>query len=291
MCKTEGMETDRERTAPRVAIVVVSYGSDAVLPAFLASVPGASRAPLDTVVADNRPADGTVERLSRDAGAHYLPLENRGYGAAINAAEATIADDVEWLLISNPDVTLGAGAVDLLLDAVDDERIAAVGPRIVDESGVVYPSARSIPSLRSGVGHALFVRIWPGNPWTRTYRRDDASPVRRDTGWLSGACLLVRRSAFRELGGFDDEFFMYFEDVDFGFRLGRARYRSVYEPAAVVVHTGAHSTENSAEMVRVHHLSAARFIGRKYPGPILFPLRAVLRLGLRVRSALMTRER
>jgi len=287
------METDRARTAPSVAIVVVSFRSDDVLPAFLASIPGASRHVVDVVVADNRPGEGAVASIARDAGARYLPLANRGYGAAINSAEPTVPDDVEWLLISNPDVTLGANSIDAMLAAVDDDRIAAVGPRIVDEAGTVYPSARSIPSLRSGVGHALFVRVWPGNPWTRSYRRDDdaASPTKRDAGWLSGACILVRRSAFRQIGGFDDEFFMYFEDVDFGFRLGRARYRSLYEPAATVVHTGAHSTENSGEMVRVHHRSAARFIARKYPGPILLPLRAALRLGLRVRSALLTRSR
>jgi N-acetylglucosaminyl-diphospho-decaprenol L-rhamnosyltransferase len=156
----------------------------------------------------------------------------------------------------------------------------------------VYPSARALPSLRTGIGHALFANIWLGNPWTRAYRRDSSSdPVRRDAGWLSGACVLVRKSAFDELGGFDDGYFMYFEDVDLGYRLGKAGYRNVYEPAAVVVHSGAHSTsDHSARMISVHHESARRFLTRKYSGWYLWPVRVALTVGLDLRSALLSRR-
>jgi N-acetylglucosaminyl-diphospho-decaprenol L-rhamnosyltransferase len=286
------------RPAPaRVAVVTVSYDSAGVLGPFLDSVPPAASEPVELRVADNKAESsqrGVVERLTVGAGGRYLPLpRNRGYGDAMNAAVATLPATVEFVLISNPDVLLTPGALDTLLGVIaDDPAVAAVGPRILESDGRTYPSARAIPSLRNGIGHALFANVWPTNPFSRAYHNDSAEALRRrDAGWLSGACLLVRRSAFEALGGFDTGYFMYFEDVDLGFRLGKAGWRSVYEPDAVVVHSGAHSTAGeSARMLEAHHASAKRFLARKYSGPVLWPLRAVLSLGLDVRSAFVRRR-
>lgn len=281
--------------APGTAIVTVSYGSGDVLAPFLASVAGASSSPVTAVVADNKAGiDGNVEQLAASAGAGYVAMPgNPGYGAAINAAVRSLDPSVEWILVTNPDVVLEPGCIDALLaTAATDPAIGSVGPRVLSAEGEVYPSARAVPSLRTGVGHALFVNLWTDNPWTRAYRLDaESTVVRRDAGWLSGACLLVRRSAFEELGGFDDGYFMYFEDVDLGYRLGKAGYRNVYEPAATVTHTGAHSTTADSErMVRTHHESARRFLGKKYAGALLWPIRASLRVGLWVRSTLIVRK-
>lgn len=278
---------------PVLAVTTVSYGSGDVLEGFLESVPAASSYPLIIVVADNGTNDTTVALLTTASSARYLPLErNRGYGGAMNEAIRSLPADVRWVLVSNPDVVLTAGAIDALVAAGEsDPRVGAVGPAIMTNDEV-YPSARAVPSLRTGIGHALFANIWLGNPWTRAYRRDSSrDPVRRDAGWLSGACVLVRKSAFDELGGFDDGYFMYFEDVDLGYRLGKAGYRNVYEPAAVVVHSGAHSTsDHSARMIAVHHQSARRFLTRKYSGWHLWPVRVVLVIGLDLRSALLSRR-
>ncbi|WP_165066003.1 glycosyltransferase family 2 protein [Marisediminicola senii] len=278
----------------RVAVVTVSFGSSAVLGGFLESVAAASIAPPLVVVADNKPTPpNDVAELTALAGATYLPQEsNRGYGGGINAAVAGLAPSIDWVLISNPDVVLHDGMIDALLARGDsDPRIGAVGPAIYTPTGELYPSARTVPSLRTGVGHALFANIWLDNPWTRAYRNDNAGSANgRDAGWLSGACLLVRRSAFDEIGGFDPGFFMYFEDVDLGYRLGKAGYRSVYEPLSGATHSGAHSTtEDSAAMVRAHHDSARRFLGKKYAGPLLWPVRVALGISLSIRSAIVRR--
>ena len=280
---------------PSVAVITVSYGSEGVLGQFLDSVPDASEHGVVVVVADNKATPGSpVPGMTSSAKAVYLPLEsNLGYGGAMNAAAKTLDPGIEWILVSNPDVVLGRSSIDRLVAAGErDPRIGSVGPVIVDADGGVYPSARSVPSLRTGVGHALFVNMWAGNPWTRAYRRDTSNELeRRDAGWLSGACVLVRRSAFRELGGFDDGYFMYFEDVDLGYRLGKAGYRNVYEPSAVVTHTGAHSTNtDSARMIQEHHRSARRFLSRKYRGWRLWPVRVVLSTGLAVRSFVIRRR-
>ena len=218
---------------PSVGIVTVAYRSNRVLGGFLASVPAAGPEPVAVVVVDNAPGTGDASALSAKAGATHLPLpSNPGYGGAVNAGERALPASVEWVLISNPDVVLAPGAIDTLLETGrSDPAIGAVGPAVLNPDGSVYPSARAVPSLRTGVGHALFANLWQRNPWTLAYRREsDPSDQVRDAGWLSGSCLLVRRSAFAQIGGFDDGYFMYFEDVDLGFRLGKAGYRNVYEP-------------------------------------------------------------
>ena len=280
---------------PRAAIVTVSFGSAGVLAGFLDSVHDVSVDPIIVIVADNKPdGDAAVEGLARQHRVAYLPLHaNRGYGGAINAAVESLPSSVDWILVSNPDVSLTPGALDTMIAVGEaDATVGSVGPTILTAEGEIYPSARSVPSLRTGVGHALFVNLWAANPWTRSYRNGSkASVERRDAGWLSGACVLVRRSAFTELGGFDSGFFMYFEDVDLGYRLGKLGYRNVYEPAAQVVHTGAHSTtSDSARMIQAHHDSARHFLNKKYAGWWLWPIRFALTIGLKARSAMVKRS-
>jgi N-acetylglucosaminyl-diphospho-decaprenol L-rhamnosyltransferase len=291
--------SDALPTTPEVAVITVSFGSERVLPLFLDSLPHSTARALTVIVADNRPDDSTPVRTQAEAaGATYFPLPaNLGYGGAINAAVRELDAGVEWLLISNPDVVLHEGAIDALLRrAHGDTTIGAVGPAIYTAEGALYPSARAVPSLRTGVGHALFANIWLNNPWSRAYRNGgndvaDGATVPRDAGWLSGACLLVRRSAFEQIRGFDSGYFMYFEDVDLGYRLTRAGFRNVYEPAAGVTHTGAHSTETDADaMLQAHHDSAKRFLSRKYSGPLLWPVRKALGLSLSVRAAMVRRK-
>jgi N-acetylglucosaminyl-diphospho-decaprenol L-rhamnosyltransferase len=280
--------------AARVGVVTVSFGSEGVLPTMLASLPAAFDGPIETVVVDNSPQGDAVAELAASHRARYLPRpDNPGYGGAMNAGVALLGDGVEWVLIANPDLVLTPGSITRLLERGEsDPSIAAVGPLVRELDGTVYPSARAVPSLRTGVGHALFVNLWPTNPWSASYRDDSpGTPVLKDAGWLSGSCLLVRRSAFDAIGGFDERFFMYFEDVDLGFRFGKSGMRNVYDPAAEVTHSGAHATgRDTSGMIRAHHASARLFIQRKYPGPVLWPVRTALAIGLRLRSDLITRR-
>lgn len=282
-------------TLPAFGVATVSYGSEGVLAPFLDSVPRASTSPIAIAIADNLPIDNSpVTRLATQSNAIYVPLPvNVGYGAAMNAAVAALPDTVTWVLISNPDVVLTEGALDRLVEvAQTDPHIGSIGPAVLNSDGTLYPSAREVPSLRTGVGHAMFSNLWPTNPWSRRYRKDSEIPSEpRDAGWLSGSCLLVRRDVFTALGGFDPRFFMYFEDVDLGFRLGKGGYRNVYEPSVRVTHTGAHSTTTeSVAMIAAHHTSARLFLAKKYSGPLLWPIRAGLTVGLAIRSALVTRR-
>ena len=277
-----------------LTVVTVAYNSSGHMEHFLSTLRTAESLPWNVLIADNASADVAELRAIADRyDAQVLPLpENIGYGGAINEAVRTLPAAVEWVLVVNPDVSFRDGAISELLAAGrSDDSVGGVGPGVVDADGVVYPSARNLPSLRTGVGHALFARVWPSNPWTRSYFSDRGSTDSRRAGWLSGSCILVRRTAFDAIGGFDDGYFMYFEDVDLGYRLGRAGWTNLYWPAAVVEHSGAHSTsKDSARMILVHHASAARYLDKKYRGWYLAPLRLALRLGLHVRGSWLARQ-
>lgn len=286
----EGAMTVSQPTS--TAVVTVTYNSSEALASFLASTARASASPLHVVVADNNSRDiEETAQICAQYGAHLVKLaENRGYGGGMNAAIATLPSHVDMVLISNPDVVLGARSIDLLRDALEqNKRVAAAGPRVLNSDGSTYPSARALPSLRIGLGHTLFVKVWPSNPWTGRYHRAQGSaPEERLSGWLSGSCLFVRRDAFEEVHGFDETFFMYFEDVDLGYRFGKAGWDNLYAPRATVTHTGAHSTSgDSALMLRAHHQSARHYLDRRYSAPLLAPLRLVLRIGLRVREQIL----
>jgi N-acetylglucosaminyl-diphospho-decaprenol L-rhamnosyltransferase len=277
-----------------VFVVTVTHNTGETLESFLASLTEASSQPLTVVIVDNASIDLSSERASANAhGASILELSNNlGYGAGVSAGINAGATDSEYVLISNPDVTFAPGAIDALVRAADELTTAgSFGPKILDAEGHTYPSARNLPSLRNGVGHAFFSKVWPNNPWSRNYRSDqDYGSERRRAGWLSGACLLVRKSAYDAVGGFDPRFFMYFEDVDLGARLGKLGWSNIYVPDAVVTHTGAHSTSGSAKrMERAHHNSAYIYLAEKYSAWYLGPVRTVLRLGLAARGWWVTR--
>jgi N-acetylglucosaminyl-diphospho-decaprenol L-rhamnosyltransferase len=274
--------------------VTVSYNSSEQVSTFLPGAIASLRTPSHVIVADNDSADiEDTERLAATWGARVVRLDrNAGYGAAANAGVAALPAACTAILVSNPDVTLTTETVSRLREALfSDPAIGIVGPRILNADGSTYPSARAIPSIRTGAGHALFSRVWPRNPWTRRYHSDAfRSEVNTDAGWLSGACVMLRRSTFEELGGFDEHYFMYFEDVDLGYRVGKRGLRNVYVPGAVVTHVGGETTRvNKRAMLAAHHDSAKKFIATKYAGPVWAPVRLALRIGLNLRLRVESR--
>ncbi|MGX7680708.1 glycosyltransferase family 2 protein [Jatrophihabitans sp. DSM 45814] len=271
-----------------LSIVVVTYSPGEMLANFIASLARATTREVRVVLADNGSVDGAPEAAASAADfVELLPTGgNLGYGRAANAGVAVT--DTEWVLIANPDIVFSPGALDTMLAAAARwPRAGTLGPLIRTPQGSVYPSARSLPSLGSGAGHALFGWWWPSNPWSAKYRQDRAEPVERTAGWLSGSCLLIRREAFDSVDGFDPAYFMYFEDVDLGDRLGQAGWLNVYVPEAEVVHIGSHSTVNrAAAMNAEHHRSALHYLNGKYSGARWLPVRLTLRAGLSARQLL-----
>jgi N-acetylglucosaminyl-diphospho-decaprenol L-rhamnosyltransferase len=275
-----------------LAVVTVSYGSGEVLPAFLDSLAGASTRPFEVVIADNGPQSGTLAELDRRPHVRVAATgANLGYGRGANFGVALTTS--EWVLIANPDIEWQPGSIDELLAAAKRwPGAGSLGPLIRTVDGEIYPSARDLPSLGRGIGHALLGWWWPSNPWTASYRHEREAPREGPAGWLSGSCLLLRRSAFDAVGGFDPSYFMYFEDVDLGERLQRAGWQNVYVPSAEVLHTGGHAaTRDPSRMAAEHHRSAWRYLSRRYHGWRWLPVRGLLRVGLAVRSMVAKRVR
>jgi N-acetylglucosaminyl-diphospho-decaprenol L-rhamnosyltransferase len=269
-------------------VVAVTYSPGDVLDGFLATLAEATTLPVEVVLADNGSVDGSPERAAatHDNVRLLRTGGNIGYGAAANAGLAGLTSG--YAVIANPDLRFEPGSIDELLEVARRwPRAATVGPAIMTPDGELYPSARDLPRLSTGAGHALLGWAWPANPWTARYRRERETPRERPAGWLSGSCLLVDLAAFWSVGGFDPGYFMYFEDVDLAERLSRRGWLHVYAPSAVVVHEGGHSTRREPHrMQRVHHTSALRYLAGQYPGRRNAPLRGALRMGLGARMLL-----
>jgi N-acetylglucosaminyl-diphospho-decaprenol L-rhamnosyltransferase len=277
-------------------VVTVTYSPGPHLGRFLSSLTLATDLPVHVVMADNGSTDGTPEAaVERFQNIRLLRTgANLGYGGAVNRAVASLTDAecAEFLVIANPDVVWGPGSIDALLEAAQRwPRAAAFGPLIRDPDGSVYPSARHLPSLIRGGMHAVVGPIWKRNPWTAAYRQDRLEPSERPVGWLSGSCLLVRRSAFDAIGGFDARYFMYMEDVDLGDRLGKAGWLNVYVPAAEVLHDKGHSTgKDPARNLAAHHTSTYTYLSDRHAGWQRAPLRAAMKVALSARARLAVRK-
>ncbi|MGS2665260.1 glycosyltransferase family 2 protein [Corynebacterium glucuronolyticum] len=283
-------------TVKPIAVITVTYSPGEYLGRFVDSLARATTRGTYTVLADNGSTDGVPEDTAATHPAvEFLPTGgNVGYGTAINIAVTCLVDkrekgevDDEYFIISNPDVEFGEGSIDTLIECASRWPDAAcVGPLILEADGSPYPSARAVPTITNGIGHALFSAIWPSNPWTTAYRHASDMSTERPAGWLSGSCLLVRWDTFEAIGGFDERYFMYMEDVDLGDRFTRAGYKNVLCPEAKISHAVGHAAGKHPEkMLPAHHDSAYRFQADRHPGVAALPLRVGLWLGLKVRSA------
>ena len=277
----------------KVAVVIVNYESGGALRRCLAGV--RREGPAEVVVVDNGSTDGSVAQARTEIAdlSVIVPGANIGYGSAANRGVA--ATSAPYVLVANPDLDVGPGALGALAEALDDEpAFGLVGPLIRTPAGGRYPSARRFPSLPDAAGHAVLGLLAPNNRFTRAYQRSDLDAA--DTGiaevdWVSGACFLVRRDAFEAVGGFDESYFMYAEEVDLCWRLRAEGWRVAYVPGAEVVHVQGTSTERHPyRMIVEHHRSLWRFAWRTQQGSrrLLLPLVAI---GLGVRALLASAVR
>jgi len=253
-------EQDADLPAARVGAVIVNYNAGPALGDCVASL-GAEGVG-EVVVVDNASLDTSMATLAAawPKAKRVLSVSNLGYGAGANlGARSTGA---EYLLVCNPDVVAVPGAVGTLASLLDSSPgVGLVGPLLREPSGVVYPSGREFPGMGEAIGHGFLGLFWGGNPWTRRYRRIGQEQHRaREADWVSGAFFLVRRKAFDDVGGFDEGYFMYVEDVDLCWRLRRAGWVIRYEPAAEVVHEqGRSASQHPYRMLVAHHRSMWRF--------------------------------
>ncbi|PFG32539.1 glycosyltransferase family 2 protein [Sanguibacter antarcticus] len=270
-----------------VLVVCVVFNPGPELEAFGTSLATATDRPVDLVIVNNGDPSERADAVAAMHGGVVLDGGgNVGYGAAANVGLRTSSSP--WAVVANPDLVWSPGSLDALV-AVGDlhPEAGSLGPTLLNVDGTVYPSARAVPSLRQGLGHAVLGRVWRGNPWTVGYKQaqEDSSLTARPAGWLSGACLLLRRDALSDVGGFDETFFMFFEDLDLGERLRDAGWINLYVPEVRITHVQGVSWKAKPErMIRAHHTSARTYLHRRYHQWYLWPLRAAISGGLAVRE-------
>ncbi|MCB2186526.1 MAG: glycosyltransferase family 2 protein [Deltaproteobacteria bacterium] len=250
-----------------VEVIIVNYNSTTELLACLASVYRVLGPGVRVLVEDNDSTDQAAPARERfPQAAWHLNARNLGFGRAVNRALARCRQPYQILL--NPDAVLLDQDYGLIVrHLAEHPRIAALGPRILDPGGQVQGSARAFHTpLTALFGRKSPLTRWfPHNSLTRrnllTLNSDGVTPQTVD--WLSGACLWVRREAWRQVGGLDERFFMYFEDTDWCRRFWEAGWEVVYFPAVSVVHQVGASSKASLRPVWEFHRSCWLYL-RKY---------------------------
>jgi len=251
-------------TAPVVAAVVVNYNSGGELERALRSIADElTSVPWEGVVVDNASADESAKAVSAFAPVRLRRnSENVGFGRGVN--QGVRETTAPYVLIMNPDCRLVAGAMATLRAELDrHDGCAIVGPRILDPDGSIQGSARGDPDMLTGLfgRTAMLRRHLPFLPVARrnvvvddVIRSGEPSmPVE----WLSGACMLARREAFEAVKGFDDRYFLYWEDADLCRRLRARGYHVRYVPGASAIHRVGHSTRTARiASIRAFHDSA-----------------------------------
>jgi GT2 family glycosyltransferase len=282
-----------------MAVAVVNFNAREWLRACLLSI--ARESAVRKVVSDNGSTDGSIELVRASFAWAELDVDfgNRGYGAAANRAMRRCRE--EYVLLLNSDTELDPGTLRALTAYLDAHpRAAIVGPRVLNTDRTLQASCFPFPSpltaFLSETEVGYLIRFVPGvrSRYLRTWPHDAS----RTVPWVRGAALAIRRSAFESLGGFDERFYMYFEEVDLCYRAAAAGWEVHFTPDATLVHHGGVSTRQyRAEMLAHYYESLFRFYRHHYPAARLRRLRSVLgpialaRLGRdRVRLALARAE-
>jgi len=268
----------------RLTIIIVSYNSKGDLERAIGSLTqSAPRVEHEIVVVDNASTDGSPAYVrERWPGVQLIASDvNLGFAKANNLGLRHT--NSELVLFLNPDTIVAPGAVDRLVSALDARRdVAIVGPRIVDGRGRAELSFGAMMTPWTEIRQKILVR---GNdrgliPFTSMVDRMTRHTHQVD--WVSGACLLIRRADLDEVGGFDERFFMYTEDVDLCASVRRRGRSVLFTAETEVVHLRGRSAASAAQATAdAYRRSQIAFYRKHHPGWV-----PVLRAYLKIRGRL-----
>jgi hypothetical protein len=250
---------------PELSVILVNYNAGPELRRALQSIADdLSGISWQAIIVDNASTDGSPAIVEEFAPrVRLLPnTDNVGFARGVNQGVAASASPL--VLIMNPDCRLVPGAFATLRKVLMRRAdCAIVGPCILDPDGTVQGSARGDPNMFTGLfgRSTLLRRVMPGLAVSkRNVVIDEPRRAGQDSvvvDWLSGACLLARREAFERIGGFDERYFLYWEDADLCRRLRATGYHVRYVPSALAVHRVGHSSRRArAAAIRAFHDSA-----------------------------------
>ncbi len=255
-----------------ITVIVVNHNTQNELRTCLESLRHCS-----VVVFDNHSSDGSAAMVRRDF-PDVVVIEsetNFGYGAAANRAIQFCRS--EYVVVANSDVIFGLNAVPLLSDYLDrNPGVGLMGPRLVNEDGRLQASCFPLPGSPAWLfGNDAFSRalkLWPGAGKDSQLAWDHAEE--RVVPWVKGAVLAIRKKAFDAVDGFDESFFMYYEEIDLCVRLANRGWQIRFAPVTDVVHLGGVSTAKvPSEMAFEFFTSSMRFATVHYSRSYCFILR------------------
>jgi N-acetylglucosaminyl-diphospho-decaprenol L-rhamnosyltransferase len=258
-------ESPRHETVmTRVSILIVNYQAYEEVAACLASIRRAVPTDTPVVLVDHESVPSLAAPLARAFPALEIiaGADNPGFAAGVNRAAR--ASKTPYFLLLNPDCIVNDDVTSALAAWMDaNPRVGACGALVRESNGAVQPSARRFPDATTGVAGrtAWLTRVWPGNPLSERnllLPSDAREPMPVD--WVSGACMMVRRAAFDEVGGMDEGFFLYWEDADFCRRLRDRGWSTAYDPAISVTHlTSRSSARAPVRSLIAFHAGAFRY--------------------------------
>ena len=280
------------KAVPDLSVLIVSYNTAALVEACLRSIAATiQRCSYEVVVADNGSVDGTVDMVRQNwASVTVLDIgANLGFARANN--RALHASSGRYVLLLNSDTEVLDGALDELVAFLDaNPRAGMAAPHLLNSDLTDQGTARAFPSAAAALfgRKSLLTRLFPANRWSRRYlvgrTQHGNAPFAVD--WVSGACLMVRRSVIDLVGALDEGFFMYWEDADWCRRVGNAGFGVYCVPSARVVHhEGQSSRGQSARLVWEFHRSVFHYYTKYYTGLAAVALRPAVGLALAGRAA------
>jgi N-acetylglucosaminyl-diphospho-decaprenol L-rhamnosyltransferase len=250
---------------PALAVVIVNFNAGEWLGRCLTSLRD-RRGGVETevVVIDNASTDGSQVAAAADhPWARFVNLPTNIYLSPawnLGARETSAA----FLLFLNPDTELSEGTLaDLVRVARDHPRAGIVGPMVRNLDGSAYPSGRTFPSLVDAVGHAFLSPFTRNNPFTRRHEMGGWDrTTEREVDWVSGCCMLMPRAAFDAVGGFDQGFALYGEELDIATRLRAVGWSVLFTPEVEITHAVGVSTGGNRRphrLVVMHSASLFRY--------------------------------
>jgi hypothetical protein len=267
------MEKRNEKKV-ELSIVIVNYNDKAHLESCLSSLEAdAQELNLEILVVDNNSSDGSQEFIEKRFPKIKLirNKENKGFSRANN--QAIRESRGEFILFLNTDTVLLPKTIELLLEEMKrNPKAGALGPALLKGANVYQASFGRKVSFFSEVLHKCFL-----NPYYKLLLK--IVQKKREVGWLSGACLIVRRDILDEVGLFDENFFLYFEDIDLCFRIKKRGWKLVYFPQAKIFHEGGVTTTPLKFSSRLEYRKSQLYFYQKHNSKTsLFLLRLYLGL-------------
>jgi N-acetylglucosaminyl-diphospho-decaprenol L-rhamnosyltransferase len=270
-----------------ISIIIVSWNVRDLLRQCLLSVNSQSLTVhrslvTEILVVDNASHDGTVEMLRAEFPNVRVIANNKNLGFTRANNQALAVAQGRYLFLLNPDTELRPLALQTMVDYMAEHSdVGMLGPRLFYGDGTSQSSRRRFPSLMTAFLESTILQQWfPRNRvLTHFYMLDTSDDNTQEVDWINGSAMFTRREVYEKLGGFDEGFFMYSEELDWCRRIKEAGWKIVYLPTAQITHYEGKSSEQAAARRDIYFNSSKIRYFRKYRGAFIAEiLRAFLLL-------------